>query len=235
MGKDSASEAFAIANYERGNQVEQTEFGLALLVFGILLSPVPVIGSIGGLIVLVGIMMIIIGREPFGKAHSKFVIIGAMIFFAGTLLVIVESILHTLFFLSAPSGLSSEIWPADDALTRALVPHLTSIFAIGAAGAIPTNIALTFFIFFLQKMPGRVLSLVAAATGVTISIIVFSLMSYYITTPLGGQPDSLLYQGGTDRAIAQAFELQVLFVNLLNFVPAIIYAAVYRAVYSNLN
>src|SRR6266704_4464618 len=114
MAKDSSSEAFAIINYERGSQVDQTEMGLALLIFGILFSPIPVIGSIGGLIALVGIMLIVIGREPFCEAHSKSVIIGAAMFFAGVILVFVESVLYTLFVLSIHGSLFSLIWLGDD-------------------------------------------------------------------------------------------------------------------------
>lgn len=237
MPKESASEAFAIIEHERGNQVEQTETGLAMVIFGMLFSAIPVIGSIGSLVVFIGITLIILGRESFGKAHSRSVIIGATIFFVGAGLIFVESVLYTLFFLSVQGTPLTFIWSPDDALTRALVPYLTTIFAIGAAGAILTSIAFIFFIFFLQKLRGRIFTLAAAGVGVAISVLAFSLLSHDVTTPLVGQSDSLLtaYQQGFNWEIAHSFELQALTVGLLSFIPAIIYAAAYYSVYSNLN
>lgn len=224
-------------NYERGRQLEQTETGLALIIFGILFSPIPVVGPVGGLIALVGIMLTIMGRESYGKAQAKSVVIGAALFVAGVFLTFVESVVYTLFFLSVPGSIFSLIWAPDDALTKALVPYLTTFFAIGAAGTILTSIALMFFIFFLQKMPGRLLTLAAAAAGVAMSVLVFSLLTYDITINFPGQHDSLLiaYREGSDQYVAQAFEFQALIVGLLGFVPAIIYAAIYYRLYSNLN
>ncbi len=235
MAKGSSSETFAIMEYERGISVERTENGLLLLIFGILLSAVPLIGPIGRLVALIGIVLTAGGREPFGKAHSKGVIRGAGIFIVGTAFGLVGSILYFLFVFSVPLHYSLGLWEGDNALTSALVPYLTSILALEAVGAILTSVALVFFIFFLQKPPGRVLSLAAAAAGVAISILVFSILSSDVTTPLISGPCSLLcsYQHGSDMSIAWAFEDQFLVVSLLNLVPAIIYAALYYAVYSH--
>src|SRR5207302_10620610 len=94
--KDSSSEAFAIMEYERGVLVEHTECGLLFMIFGILLSTVPIIAPVGILFCLVGIRLLGLGREPFGKRCSASVMRGAAVFIVGTGFVLVASLLYSL-------------------------------------------------------------------------------------------------------------------------------------------
>lgn len=234
--RDSSSEAFAIMEYERGVLVENTEFGLLFMIFGVLLSAVPIIGPIGILFCLIGITLLVLGRDPFGKRHSTSVIIAAAVFVIGTGFVLVGSILYSMFVFSIPGPTFPPFWWGDTALAQALVPHLTSIFAIEATGAILTGVAFAVLTFFLQKRPGRVLVVIAAATSIAISVLVFSILSSDVTTPLiSGEPSLLYtYQNGWGWDVAWAFEHQVLVVGLLSVIPAIIYAAAYYSAYSHL-
>ncbi len=231
MSGSSPSEAFEIAQYVRSVSIDRTKMGLVFLMFGVLLSAVPIIRPVGALIALAGAIWYTLGRGTFGEKHSSYAITAAAIFIVGLAFVLVGSIGYLLFVLSISGPSFPTYWDGNNALAGAIVPSLTSILAIEATGAIVSGIGYTLFTYSLQRPFLRAILLIAFATNVAIAILVFSVLSSYVSPQLL----YAYYQGNIGPDAAHAFENQVQIVNLLNLIPAVIYLASYYSVYSRLN
>src|SRR2546422_3394852 len=64
-------------------KIDNTKTGLLLLVIGLAISWIPFIGAIGGLVALIGALLVILGREPFGREHARNTILALVFFFVG--------------------------------------------------------------------------------------------------------------------------------------------------------
>lgn len=231
MSSASSSEAFAIADYGRSVSIESTKRGLVFLIFGVLVSAVPIIRPVGMLIALAGATWYVLGRDPFGEKHSKYAMTAAAVFVVGLAFVLVGSIGYLLFVFSISGPSFPTYWWGNNAFAWALVPSLVSILAIEATGAIVTGLAYAIFTYSLQRSVARAILLVAFATNVAMTVLVFSVLSSYVSPQLL----SAYYPGNFDPGVAHAFENQVLIVSLLNLIPAVIYVTAYYSVYSRLN
>src|SRR5256885_13761663 len=61
---------------ERRKQIGRTKTGVLLLLVGTLISWLPIpIGALGALLILIGAILVILGRKAFGAAHSRNVIV----------------------------------------------------------------------------------------------------------------------------------------------------------------
>src|SRR6266852_9726216 len=79
--------------FRRAGQIDNTKTGMLLLIIGVALSWVPFIGAIGGLIALIGAVFVILGREAFGPAHDRNVILSIILFVVGIAVTIVGVII----------------------------------------------------------------------------------------------------------------------------------------------
>lgn len=70
-------------DFARQKQIDRTRTGLLLLFIGVLLSWVPYVSFAGIIIVLVGAILVILGRKAFGPAHSRNVLIALALFVGG--------------------------------------------------------------------------------------------------------------------------------------------------------
>src|SRR5947208_2330975 len=64
-------------------KIDNTKTGLLLLIIGLALSWIPFIGAIGGLVALIGALLVILGREAFGREHARNTILALVFFFLG--------------------------------------------------------------------------------------------------------------------------------------------------------
>src|SRR5207247_9803719 len=64
-------------------KIDNTKTGLLLLVIGLAISWIPFIGAIGGLVALIGALLVILGREAFGREHARNTILALVFFFVG--------------------------------------------------------------------------------------------------------------------------------------------------------
>ena len=58
----------------RKTNIDRTKTGLLLVIAGILLGPIPYVTYIGLILAIIGVIIVIIGRDPFGSSHSNYVI-----------------------------------------------------------------------------------------------------------------------------------------------------------------
>ena len=240
MAEASMSGPFAVAQHEKDVSEDQTRLGLGFLLLGVLVSAMPVITPIGGLLAFVAAIFLVLGRDSFGEKHSNSVGAATAVLVLGECFVFVSSIWYLLFVLSIPDAAgycSLTSWGlCDSALTGGLVPHLSLLLAIEAVGAILTSLAFTLFSYFLQRPKWRIVLLLAFVTSLATSVLVFSFLGSDLNSPLVPGWTSILqtYRSGFNPDVARTFVDQAFMVSLLNLLPAAIYAAAYYAVYSRL-
>lgn len=64
--------------------IDRTEIGLLVLIVGIILGAIPyTYGVGGGTLSILGVLLLVLGRDVFGRRHSRFVLTGLVIFFVG--------------------------------------------------------------------------------------------------------------------------------------------------------
>src|SRR2546426_8764193 len=90
---------------ERRKQIDRTKTGLLLLLIGGLISWIPFIGVLGGVLLLIRAILVIIGRKAFGSTHARNVLLAIVLFFVG---VIIGVIARALFGLAVFSSLASQ-------------------------------------------------------------------------------------------------------------------------------
>ncbi len=150
--------------FRRAGQVDNTKTGMLLLIIGVALSWVPFIGAIGVLIALIGAVFVILGREAFGPAHDRNVILSIILFIVGIAATIVGVIIVFIGAIALQAGN-----PNGPVLPAALL----SVIIVG--GAI-TGLSEVLFTYALQKDNGRIFLWLGYAGSIAISIVNFLIL-----------------------------------------------------------
>ena len=187
--------------YHRAHNIDNTKTGLLLLIIGLALSWIPFIGAIGGLVALIGALLVILGREAFGREHARNTILALVFFFVGIGVTVAGAL--ALFFaaFSYRTGPSSIVQP-----TFAWLGVITII------GGGVTGISEVLLTYALQPSSGRILLWTAYATSIVISIVNFLFI--------------LPFFGGTGVVFPFVFS-SIFLISFLGIIPALLYAAAY--------
>src|SRR5881628_1883343 len=85
----------------RRKQIDRTKTGLLLLLIGGLISWIPIIGLLGGVLLLVGAILVILGRKAFGSTHARNVVLAIVLFFVGIIIGVIAGVLFGVAVFSA--------------------------------------------------------------------------------------------------------------------------------------
>ena len=181
-------------------KIDNTRTGLLLLIIGLALSWIPFIGAIGGLVALIGALLVILGREAFGREHARNAILALIVFFVGigvTIVGIVALFFATFSYRAGPSTL--------------VQPSFAWLGVITIIGGGVTGISEVLLTYALQPSSGRILLWTAYATSIAISIV-----NFLFTVPF--------FNGtGTGLLVFPTVFLTI----FLGIIPALLYAAAY--------
>src|SRR5881296_1093241 len=86
---------------ERRKQIDRTKTGLLLLLIGGLISWIPIIGLLGGVLLLIGAILVILGRKAFGSTHARNVVLAIVLFFVGIIIGVIAGVLFGVAVFSA--------------------------------------------------------------------------------------------------------------------------------------
>lgn len=187
--------------YHRAHKIDNTKTGLLLLIIGLAMSWVPLIGAIGGLVALIGALLVILGREAFGREHARNTILALVFFFVGIGVTIAGFVAVFFAAFSYRTGPSSIVQP-----TFAWLGVITII------GGGVTGISEVLLTYALQPSSGRILLWTAYATSIAISIVNFLFV--------------LPFFGG--NGVVFPFVFPAIFLTIfLGIIPALLYAAAY--------
>jgi hypothetical protein len=182
-------------------KIDNTKTGLLLLIIGLALSWIPIIGAIGGLVALIGALLVILGREAFGREHARNTILALVVFFVGIGVIVAGA--FALFFAAfsyraGPSGI--------------VQPTFAWLGVITIIGGGVTGISEVLLTYALQQSSGRILLWTAYATSIAISIVNFLFIVPFFN--------------GTGAVFPVVFPA-IFLTSLLGIIPALLYAAAY--------
>src|SRR3989441_10461972 len=133
---------------ERRKQIDRTKTGLLLLLIGGLISWIPIVGILGGLLSLIGAILVILGRKAFGSTHARNVVIAIVLFFVGIIIIVIAAVLFAAAVITAnaqtPAALAAVFASAFNTLLIGAI--------IGAAGC---GISSGPFTYALPKQTGK--------------------------------------------------------------------------------
>lgn len=216
---------------DRQRQIERTKWGVLVLLFGALISWVPIVGALGTVLTLIGAILVIIGRKAFGDVHRRNVVISIVAFFVGLGVAVVGAIVVVFAAVGAVGTSTTEAQ-----LAASLRDAFTNVLIVAAIAAVITGLASIFFTYALQKREGRIVLFAAygASLGVQAAILA-------VTLPLiPGIADDIARQvvttGTVDSTrIANALSGASAGIGLLNAIPAMLYALANYLAWSRIN
>jgi hypothetical protein len=165
----SAYYGYVASYYEtaRANAIDRTKTGLLLLVIGFVISWIPIVGAVGGILELVGAILVILGRHPFGPDHARNVLLSIIIFVIAVAVIVVAAIFavfeQLLFF--PPGG------------NPAPPSFFGGFFVAVLIGIAIFGIAEVLFTYALQTSSGRILLWCGYASTISTSSLTFFVLS----------------------------------------------------------
>jgi len=211
---------------ERQKQVGRTKTGLLLMLVGGLISWIPFIGLLGSLLLLIGAILVILGRKAFGATHSRNVIIAIVVFFVGIISAIAIGVMLGVALYAASTG-SSDPATVANAFVNALNNFLIGLIVVSAI----VGIAYVLFTYALQQQIGKVLLWAGYAASVAIAIAVYVVISQLFATAIAQATSGTTYDPGPLLAVqAQATAL-----GILSVIPSILFAAATYLAWSRVN
>ena len=199
---------------ERRKQIDRTKTGLLLLLIGGLISWIPIIGILGGLLSLIGAILVILGRKAFGSTHARNVVIAIVLFFVGIIIIVIAAVLFAAAVITANAQT-----PA--ALAAVFASAFNTLLIGAIIGAAVGGIASVLFTYALQKQSGKMLLWAGYVANLAISIAIFAIIA-----PLVSNAVSQATSGGTyNSAPISALQAQASGLGYLSVIPALLFAA----------
>jgi len=200
---------------ERRKQIDRTKTGLLLMLVGGLISWIPIIGIVGGLLLFIGAILVILGRKAFGSTHARNVVLAIVLFFVGIIIGIIAGVLFAAAVFSAVASQN----PA--AVANALAGALNTLLVGAIIAAAVSGIASVLFTYALQMQTGKILLWAGYVANLAISIAIFAIIA-----PLISNAVNQATSGGTyDPAPVAALQGQLSALGYLSVIPALLFAA----------
>ncbi len=214
------------AEQKRSGSIDRTKTGLLLLIIGTVIGPIPIIGLLGGIIALVGAILVIIGRNPFGKSHSDYVLWSVGLYIGGFVIGIIFAIGFLLAVVQAgiTNGMTAGFADAFSSnFNNLLVGTFISLAITGVANVL--------FTYALQKPMGKVVLWAAYVGSLALGVYTLSVIGSQVSSAV----QAAFASGTFDRAPIDALQSQLSNLRLFAIVPSIIFAAAYYMAWSRVN
>ncbi len=210
---------------ERRKQIDRTKTGLLLLLIGSLIAWIPLIGALGSLLILIGAILVIIGRKAFGRVHARSVMTALGLFILGVIGAIVLGVIFAISLISSISGQDPRT--VATAFGNALNTLLIGTIIVGAISGIGSVL----FTYALQEKTGRMILWAAYVASVAVTVVIFAIIS-----PLIKQAVNDAVAGGTyNSAPLLALQNQQISLNLLHAIPSLLFAAAAYLAWARVN
>ncbi len=220
-----------MADHDRYQGISRTKTGLLLLIIGLLIGPIPFVGIIGSILDLIGAILVIIGRRPFGPEHSRNTIWSVIIFVVGIAVVIIGSVAFTLSIISASINRSVNGTFNQTVVSQALASSFNGLLIAAAIGGAIIGIANVLFTYAIQNRSGRIILWSAYVAGLAVSVITILVISPLITNAF----QQAVSGGKYNPAPISALQFQQSVLGLLGYIPALLHAVALYSVVSRIN
>jgi len=223
--------AASIAAQDKARQIDKTKTGLLLLIIGTLISPIPYIQIIGGILDIVGAILVIVGRNAFGTVHARNTIWSIVIYVIGLAVLFAGAIAFGFAIASATLVGIGGGTVNPTSIGQSLSSAFNLLLVLAAVGGAISGIAEVLFTYALQKQIGKILLWTGYAAALAVSIIEFIIIS-----PLIQNAVSQSFTGTTfDPTALNDLQSQLRALGLLSFIPAIIWAIAFYLAWSRIN
>ncbi len=212
-------------DYEKRKMIDRTRNGLLLLLIGTILGAIPIIGVLGSILVLIGVVLVILGREAFGKTYSRNAIWSVVIYILGLIIIAI----FAASFISAI--VSAALLTNNPTIIARSITDSFNSFLIGLIiGSAISGIAEVLFTYALQKPAGRLLLWVAYATRLAVTVTVFAIIGPQVSEAVA----QAISSGTFNPAPIQMLQTRMQGLQLLGLIPALIYAVAYYLAWSRI-
>ena len=163
-----------------GNQGrDRTITGLTLLVVGFLLVWIPYVGDIGGLVALIGVIFLVLGRRAFGEAYERYVVLGGVLYFGALILGGMASAVFafTLAGQIAAAQASNNL----TALSPEFTSDFTTFFLVVAVVGPVESVGQVVMVYGLADRFSRILLWSAFVAGLVVSAAVAAILLPEVT------------------------------------------------------
>ncbi len=213
---------------QRTREIGRTKTGLLLIMFGIILGPLPYVNILGGILAIVGAILVIVGRKAFGETHSRNTIWSIAIYCVGTVIVIAASVAFTSSVVSAAVNAGGV---NGTTIAQTLASSFDGLLVGAAVGGAVVGLANVLFTYAIQNRTGRVLLWCGYVASIAVSIVEFIIIG-----PLISSAASQSFTGTTyDPAPFRTLQIQLQAVALLGFIPAGLYATAFYLAWSRID
>lgn len=201
-------------SYEFSRDVDRTRTGVLLLAVGTLLSWIPVIGLLGGLLTLIGAILVIMGRAAFGEKHARNVGIAILLFVIG---------LIGGFTLAGGVLSAAGEWVSlpPDQLQTAVVSAFSTLLVGAIVLGVITGPATVFFLWELLNPTGKTLILISYLVGIVIACVVYAVIMGQVSAALS----AAFATSPPDVGPIVALDNQINGLKLLGALPSVLTAA----------
>ena len=158
---------------------DRTITGLTLLFIGFLLIWIPYVGDIGGLLALIGVILLVLGRAAFGEAHERYVVLGGVLYLGALILVAITGAVFAVTLISQASAAQSanNLSALSSEFTNDFVTFFVIVAVLGPIGAIGEVV----MVYGLADRFSRILLWSGFAAGLVVSATVATVLFPQIT------------------------------------------------------
>ncbi len=211
-------------SYERRRAIDRTKTGVALLAIGAALGWIPVVSLLGGLLILIGAILVILGREAFGAAHERNVPIAIVLYIIG---VIGGFLLADSLTGQVEAAASLPAAQVSGAVEAAFNTFLIGGVIVGIFGGLGSVL----FLYALMDTPGKLLLWTSFVASFAILFLVWAI----IIGQVGSAVSAAYATNPPDTGPINALDAQVTTLRLLNAIPDLLLAAAAYVAWSRID
>ena len=199
---------------------ERTIEGLLFIVIGIALSWIPYLDIIGGLIALIGIILVFMGRRAYGPEHHRDVVAGGVLFLVSILATIGLAIALVAALLSAATvSTTGSVTFNASAFEGDLQVFFIGVAVVGIIGGLSEVI----LVYALSDKTTRILLWAGFFTSTAVSILVLVILYPQIVTAVNSATSGTSFNSGPINALSTESDL----LGVLKIVPSVLFAWAY--------
>jgi hypothetical protein len=215
--------AGSIADAEVRRARGQTRTGLVLLTIGVAMGWIPVIRDLGGLLALVGIIYLFVGRWGFSARHHDLVVTGGVLVVLG----FVASVAIAIALFGAVIQAATQVGASPQTVGAALQSSIENTIIAGFVVAIITGVGQLLMVWAIADRTARGLLIAGFLAAIVIALVVIA-----IELPLLSSAIQSSTSGSTINLVpVDQFQNQTQFYGVLTVIPSAITAYAYYRIW----